>query len=392
MKILYIYTDYFQNYDILLALKQLGIEADTINESFFTYEPDSRLIQSFSDRLSKNHYDFVFSYGYVPYISDICTKLHVPYAAWTYDSILHSLYDSSIENQYNILFIFDRAEYEYLKQHFSVPYLYHLPLAANTERIQSVLTSSDDSDYYTCDISFAGTLYQENTYVDLAPELNMAERDFFEQAFAYFEGKWNQEYIFQWFSADDADYLQKRLPDYLKNTESMPHTRYFGDILLSKPIANRERVHILNMLGSKFPVRLYTKDSTDTSVLNHVCRYPTVNYYDALNKVYFYSRINLNITLHSIVSGIPLRCFDILGSGGFLLTNFQEEFADYFKIGQELAVYHNYTELMELTEYYLKHDTERQHIAAAGLEAIKKGHTYQHRLQHILKTVQHILQ
>ena len=40
------------------------------------------------------------------------------------------------------------------------------------------------------------------------------------------------------------------------------------------------------------------------------------------------SRINLNITLRSIKSGIPLRCMDIYGAGGFLLSNYQTDLFD----------------------------------------------------------------
>ena len=38
----------------------------------------------------------------------------------------------------------------------------------------------------------------------------------------------------------------------------------------------------------------------------------------------------LNLTLRSITSGIPLRALDILGCGGFLLSNYQPELCEYF--------------------------------------------------------------
>ncbi len=391
MHILYLYTDYFQNYDIPWTLLQMELCVDVIDEPFLTYKPDDKLLEKLRDRLVQTRYDFVLSFGYVPYVSTLCSDLQVFYAAWTYDSILHSLYNKTVENPYNILFIFDMTEYNYLKQHFSISNLFHLPLAANTERIKAVPITPSDPAYYTCDISFAGDLYQQNAYTDLKPELNEAEQSFFGQAFTYFEGKWNGEHIFQWFSNDDADYLQNRLPGYLKNTEAMPNAMYYADILLAKPIAGRERVHILNMLASSFDMRLYTKNSPDTSVLNNVTCYPGVNYYDALSKVYFYSRINLNITLHSIVSGIPLRCFDVLGAGGFLMTNYQSEFSEYFDIDKELVVYKCYEELSEKTAYYLKHEDLRQRIAHAGLQAIETKHTYPHRIRFILDVIQNII-
>ena len=45
------------------------------------------------------------------------------------------------------------------------------------------------------------------------------------------------------------------------------------------------------------------------------------------------SKINLNITLRSIKNGIPLRAIDIMGAGGFLLTNYQNDFGLHFTDG-----------------------------------------------------------
>ena len=42
-------------------------------------------------------------------------------------------------------------------------------------------------------------------------------------------------------------------------------------------------------------------------------------------KIFKCSKINLNMTLRSIKSGIPQRAFDIMGCGGFLMSNYQPE-------------------------------------------------------------------
>ena len=35
--------------------------------------------------------------------------------------------------------------------------------------------------------------------------------------------------------------------------------------------------------------------------------------------------------MRPIEKGLPLRCFDIMGCGGFLMTNYQEELEDMFQ-------------------------------------------------------------
>lgn len=384
MRFLYLYTDYFHNYDIPLTFDKLECEYDVFSAPFMTYDCNISALQQLEAQLSDKSYDAVWNFGYIPYISDLCERFSIPYVSWTYDSILHSLYHPSIENKCNLLFVYDKAEYTYLKTHFDVSGLFYLPLAVNTDRIAQIPHAPEDDTYYNCDISFVGDLYQGNTYVDLEPILSSEERHYFEQAFSYFHGSWGGDSIYDWFSTEDADFLQRRLPDYLKNDEQMSNQRFFADILLSKPIGSRERIDMLNRLACNHSVRLYTKPETDTSVLSHVTCYPYLNYYDAMSKAFAHSKINLNITLHGMVSGIPLRCFDIMGAGGFLLTNYQPELDDYFECGKNLVYYKNLEELEDMTAYYLSHEKERLDITAAGHSAIEQAHTYSHRISYML--------
>ncbi len=389
MKLLYLYTDYFQNYDFLMALQE-QLDMDIVDTPFMTYAPDEKQLEVLAHQIGHTHYDAVINYGYVPYLSDLCNTLQLPYVSWTYDSILHSLYHKSVENPCNVLFVYDHSEYIYLREHFHIPHLYHLPLAANVKRVCSLVPTAEDIKQYTCDVSFVGDLYQKNTYVDLEPLLSPDEITYFEQAFRYFHGKWGRDSIYDWFSRADADYLQTWLPEYLRNDELMSNQRFFADILLSKPIASRERMDMLNRLARNHSVRLYHKATTDISVLKNVDCHPGVNYYDAMSFAFRYSKINLNTTLHGMMSGIPLRCFDIMAAGGFLLSNYQSELTEYFEIGTDCVVYHDLDELEDLVDYYLRHDAIRDRIAQAGFQAITQAHTYRHRVQailHILHTI-----
>lgn len=93
-------------------------------------------------------------------------------------------------------------------------------------------------------------------------------------------------------------------------------------------------------------------------------------------EIFYTSKINLNITLRSIISGIPLRVIDILGSGGFCLTNFQPELPEYFTNNENIVWYESQEDLFEKIIYYLKNDTERERIANSGHELAKKLFSY----------------
>ena len=64
-----------------------------------------------------------------------------------------------------------------------------------------------------------------------------------------------------------------------------------------------------------------------------------VHYMYEMPLVFKCSKINLNITLRSIRNGIPLRAMDIMGAGGFLLTNHQNDFAMHFVDGEDYVLF-----------------------------------------------------
>ena len=91
------------------------------------------------------------------------------------------------------------------------------------------------------------------------------------------------------------------------------------------------------------------------------------------------------MTIKSIQTGLPLRIFDILGCGGFLMTNYQAELPEYFEIGKDLEAYSSMDELIDKCTFYLEHDDIRKEIARNGYEKVKQHHTYPHRIAEMLR-------
>ena len=85
---------------------------------------------------------------------------------------------------------------------------------------------------------------------------------------------------------------------------------------------------------------------------------------------------------------MPQRILDIMGSGGFVLTNYQQEIENYFEIGKEIEVFRDLDELMEKVSYYLSHEKERLKIAMNGYQKVRQCFSYIHQLTHILAIVE----
>ena len=145
-----------------------------------------------------------------------------------------------------------------------------------------------------------------------------------------------------------------------------------------------ERITALIRLSEIHPVTVFTaSESKHLSLIRgHV--FPAIDYRTDMYKVFHLSRINLNFTIPTIESGIPLRVYDIMSVGGFCLTNYQEEIDELFEIGKDIEVFHDLEELMDKSIYYLSHEDQRLRIAISGYQKVKSRHTFQMRMEQIL--------
>jgi spore maturation protein CgeB len=81
------------------------------------------------------------------------------------------------------------------------------------------------------------------------------------------------------------------------------------------------------------------------------------------------------------------RHFEINACGGFQLTFYVEGLERHYAIGDELAVYLSPEDLVEKIAYFLRHDTERAAIAAAGLMRTTRDHSMDVRLRDLVDVV-----
>lgn len=372
-------------YDLPMVLEHMGHSVTVLEDHPFN-PLDTGFIPQLApveDALKNNNYDYVITYLYITQLSDLCEKYRIPYIAWIYDSPLISVFHESIFNSMNRIFLFDKTMYHRLKQ-LDIPHIYYMPLAANTNRINALNITEEDEHQYCCDISFVGSLYEKNAYNDLMHQLPAEVVVPMNNYLMHNLCNWHE--VRSWpvlpdipthFLTDKTHYDTPPIDKF-----QMPANMYLGLVFLSRKLAEMERITALNTLAEQFPVDLYTSDQSEHTANLRV--HPPVNYYTALGKVYYLSKINLNFTLPSIETGIPLRIFDIMAYGGFVMSNYQKEFDTLFTPGKDLVIFHDLIELKELAAYYLTHEDERIRIAAQGYQTVNRYYSYEHQIQKIL--------
>lgn len=103
--------------------------------------------------------------------------------------------------------------------------------------------------------------------------------------------------------------------------------------------------------------------------------------YKMANKVYRSSDIIIGLQNHT--TQMTQRTYEILASGGFLLTHDTPEVRRHFIPGRDLVVSSSPEETFEQVKYYLKYPEKRQKIQKQGLLSVEK-HSYRHRAKYIM--------
>ncbi len=385
MKILFPEWKSFGNEDIIAAFRELGHTVETIPFSNKEVHHNEELENQLAQQIRDCAPDFVFTFNYFPIISLACKKADMRYVAWIYDSPFVLLYSYTIIYPGNYIFVFDKEQYlEFHKA--GIPTVHYLPLAANTERLRAMTDFSTFRAtpwYNQAKIAFVGSLYTEkHQFYQRLEGISPYTRGYLEGLMAAQKQVYGYNFIQELLSKDIIDDMMRILPMQPDPT-SVESTEYlYAQYVINRQITATERAELLTAIGEKYSYDLYTPDRNLQlpGCINH----GPVDYYDYAPYVFKTAKINLNISLRSIVNGMPLRIFDICGAGGFLLTNYQADFLDYFVPGEDFEYFESKQDMLNKIDYYLSHEDERTAIAKNGFEKIAAAHTYKHRVEEML--------
>ncbi len=383
MNILFIDTPAFGRNDMMDAMRALDLSITLFTHEQISHRHSQAAENDLLTMLEKKDFSFVYSFNYFPSVSRCCQKRQIPYVSYVYDSPLLSLFSNTISNPCNHIFLFDHALYERLIA-ARITTVYYLPLAANPSRLDRLQPPTAFYHTYSSDISFVGSLYNESHHLyERLHSVNHYTHGYLDAIMTA------QLQISGYFMLEELltpqiiQEFQRVCPyhPYPDGTESDAYV--YANYFLARKLAEIERTQILQLLSQHYDCKLYTHQPTPQLPLVH--NMGPIDNYETFPCICKCSKINLNITLRSIQNGIPMRAWDILGSGGFLLSNYQADYNDLFSAGEDYVYYINNTDLLVKTDYYLSHEKERLEIAANGHRKVIDGNTYTHRLKVFLR-------
>ncbi|MCR5785759.1 MAG: glycosyltransferase [Eubacterium sp.] len=371
--------------DLYVNMKKMGEDIEVFpGGEFHPHKDNADEHALLEDFLKGKSYDCIISYMFIPSISDFCMDKGMLYVSWTYDSPLQDVYTESIENPCNIIFLFDKAESEYVKS-LGINNVYYMPLAGDLSRVGAINITEEDEKTFSHQISFIGSTYMENSYNQCVPFYPEDIKNEFKLYLMQNTCRWDRTKPWPSISEAATKFYEDTIKIDMPSLKYFPKSTFLGILVLSRKLAELDRLTVLNALAERHPVTIYTKDNSP--YLENLEVHPGVDYSTDMNKVFYLSKINLNITLPSIRTGIPQRLFDIMQCGGFLLTNWQEEIDELFNPGKDIEVFHSLEELTDKAGYYLSHEDARARIAINAYMTIRDHHTYPRRLRQMLDII-----
>lgn len=364
------------------AIRKVFKENHINVETFYYYplaslEEDDIFVDKFEKKIAEGAFDFVFSVNYIPVVAIACHNKDIPYVSWSYDNPLNiSHIENTLHYPTNYVFLFDKSQAEgYIAQGFER--IWHLPLAVDTNYYDTFKPGQKEFTKYKSQISFVGQIYN-STYPGLISPLGEFERKYLDSLINVQTDLYGAFVIDNYLNDDIINKINACYREKLDGSD-FQITKKKLSYSMSTYVTFKERVAILSLLSKKFDVSLYSGD--EHPLLTEARQKGRVDYSTEMPYVFKCSDINLNITLKCLQTGIPLRALDIMGCGGFLLSNYQEELLDYLVPDEDFVYYEDFKDAYSKADFYLKNDTLRKQIARNGYEKVKKYFSYEDRFE-----------
>lgn len=370
--------------DLLQKLKEMGFHFNNMRYQFeknnWDLKYDNDEFEALFRKELETSYDCVITTNFYPIIARICHEKGIKYLAWSYDSPMNLPSTKEMEHSTNYIFLFDKAEAQKYRD-MGFDNVYHLPLAVNCDR----LDKCKPEQRFSTDVSLMGQLY-ESTLPALKKIMSDYQQELMDklvQTQLNVYGNWFVDSMLtDTIISDINSHFLSLSKDAIQITR--PQLSYS----IAQQITHIERITLLRLfhnMGFKVDLYTYKLSESENILLKDINIHGTVDYLREMPVLFKSSKINLNPTLKNITSGISLRALDILGCGGFLLTNFQPEIDEYFTDGEELVMYTSMEDAVDKASFYLSNEKQRIRIARKGYEKIRNNFGYENRINEMFK-------
>lgn len=317
-------------------------------------------------------------------LTDLLERLQLPLASWFVDNphlILH-LYHKLV-SPWTTIFSWDADNIPSLKD-MGFTHTFHLPLGTDVQRFRPQRTTRHT--HWRAPVSFVGNsmLYKVGARLKSGKFPRSLLRTF-RQVAAHFDA--SEERMVRTF-------LKNHYPELYEVYAALPDSerRLSYETALTWEATRQYRTRCVEQTLPFSP--LIVGDPGWRTVFRRADPPPRLhkelNYYTELPEFYGMSDINFNCTSKQMKGAVNQRIFDVPAAGAFVLTDWREQMDALFEPQKEIIAFREPEEAPDLIRHYLAHPGERAKVAAAARRRVLAEHTWEHRLQQLLRCMRNV--
>jgi spore maturation protein CgeB len=356
----------------------------------FTVEiTDPEPVEKLLDTIKIFKPNYLFCISLFDYLSKIAKITKIPVIHYELDKILNTdLFNKEFYSDYDFLFTTYKDDANKFKN-IGLNNSFYLPFAYNILRHNCSETSFENN------VSFVGSILKKTNseYNMFIKHINKIKDNTPDKS---------SKYLCDSFLRIISELLQYQKKASIYNKFIIPKMVYNFDsniqnllsafnadkeILIngiSKEAANHHRTFFLQNIPD---LSVYGNKDWKELKWSNITYKGFIKQFTDVSEVFYKSKININITRIYALDGLSDRIFNVLFSGGFLISNRNDALLELFDDKKEVVTFDSVEELKSLIKYYLKNETERNKIALSGYQKVIKEHSFTNRIEYIIKNI-----
>lgn len=346
----------------------------------FYYDPVSK--KELLQIIREKEIDVLFTLQFFPILSNLCSKLDIPYICWCYNDPVNSLLLSeSIFHSCNYIFHTD-SQWVIRLQRLGMQQIAYLPWGCPGVHTKTAVSSP--SDFFT-DIACMDTTQPDAAlyYKKLMNAADERTRGFLDGIFHAQRTIYGFNFMENILSEAILQTMQECFP-FSVHKENIGTLEELYAFRILYPIITRQELNgVLALLNKQTDLKTTLYTAAPHTALSNITQ-KSCPPAEQTASCFQNSKINLLVTPREIQNGVPVQAMDIMGAGGFLLTNHQNDFPDLFEPGTDYVYYESEEDMLQKVTYYLAHDDERNAIAAHAHQKLQKEHIFSLRIQQMI--------
>lgn len=328
--------------------------------------------------------DCIFTLDFDPFISLAAMVIGIKYKAWLVSPYDVNIYDSTIANECNELYVADSTLIGVLTG-LGVKNAVHLPLAIPVIDDSKVTALSEQADITLFGEVFDRTILADNPQLPESPLLDSTK--------GYLEGCIACKY-----QLADTNFESDKLPDYIwkditsnySKPDSLEGLKHYMDANYFNPMvtwADRS-LHFLAVLAQERYRKIRIFSANDDSLTERfkekeITFSDRVDYHNDLPSYLRSSTISLLIPSRNRVGGISPVLWNAFSQKAFCITPMRKDLELIQDAGE--ITYRTEQEMQSKSAYYSAHEDERTQIAQKIFEDVTANHTYDARIKVLFK-------